>query len=55
METGARNSTRLIRFVSAPIRVLAKVQNLYVRTISDYADRIGRGNTGCPGGTQIFP
>ncbi|OWM70769.1 uncharacterized protein LOC116214523 [Punica granatum] len=50
MKTAAQNRSRFMRIISAPIRVLCKARDLYVQTLSDYADRVGYGNMGCPGG-----
>lgn len=36
-----------MRIISAPIRVLCRARDLYVRTMSDYADRLGSGSMGC--------
>ncbi|KAK4752753.1 hypothetical protein SAY87_021551 [Trapa incisa] len=50
MKTGGRFRSRFIRIISTPIRVLCKARDLYVRSLSDYADRIGLGTVGCPVG-----
>lgn len=50
MKTGGRDRSRFARIISTPVRVLCKARDLYVRTLSDYADRIELGSMGCPVG-----
>lgn len=48
MKTKSHN--RLMRILSLPVRVLSRARDFYVRSMTDYADRVGYGNLGCPGG-----
>lgn len=47
MKSGGGHRRWFVRIISAPMRVLCRARDLYVRTLSDYADRMGSGSMGC--------
>lgn len=53
MKAKAGNQNRFLRIITIPIRALGKVRDLYVKSMTDYADRVSYGNVmGGPGTGQ---
>ncbi|CBI19378.3 uncharacterized protein LOC104882520 [Vitis vinifera] len=50
MRAKAQSQNRFMRIITIPIRVLSKARDFYVRSLTDAAERVSRGNAmGCPG------
>ncbi|XP_010248357.1 PREDICTED: uncharacterized protein LOC104591250 [Nelumbo nucifera] len=51
-KAAASNESKLIRCIKAPLRILRKARDFYVRSMNDCANRVSYGSVmGCPTGT----
>ncbi|XP_057793199.1 uncharacterized protein LOC131009808 [Salvia miltiorrhiza] len=44
MKSKASQQNRFLRIITVPVRALSKARDFYVRSLSDYADRMNYGN-----------
>ncbi|XP_022773926.1 uncharacterized protein LOC111316178 [Durio zibethinus] len=51
MSTKGSKESKLSRYLKAPIRVLVKARDFYMKSMTEYSDRLGYGTVmGCPTG-----
>ena len=50
MKVKTQNRNWFVQIINAPVRLLRKARDMYVRKMSDYADRMSYVDFGCPGG-----
>ncbi|XWS41747.1 hypothetical protein CRYUN_Cryun17cG0109800 [Craigia yunnanensis] len=51
MSKKGSKETKLSRYLKAPIRILIKARDFYIKSMTEYSDRIGYGTVmGCPTG-----
>lgn len=49
-----RKESKVSRYLKAPIRILIKARDFYIKSMTEYSDRIGYGTVmGCPTGQVI--
>ncbi|KAF2283786.1 hypothetical protein GH714_015868 [Hevea brasiliensis] len=50
----ASKQSKLSKFIKAPIRILTKARDFYIKSMTEYSDRLGYGTvTGCPTGQIV--
>ncbi|CAI9753503.1 unnamed protein product [Fraxinus pennsylvanica] len=55
MKAKAGNQNRFFRIITIPIRALGKARDFYVKSMTDYADRVSYGNVMAGPGTGQAP
>lgn len=55
MKAKAGNQNRFFRIITIPIRALGKARDFYVKSMTDYADRVSYGNVMAGPGTGQTP
>ncbi|XVF15404.1 hypothetical protein REPUB_Repub09cG0150200 [Reevesia pubescens] len=47
----SKKASKLCRYLKAPLRILIKARDFYIKSMTEYSDRIGYGSVmGCPTG-----
>ncbi|KAL0288662.1 UNVERIFIED_CONTAM: hypothetical protein Sangu_2648300 [Sesamum angustifolium] len=54
MRSRASHQNRILRIITIPVRALSRARDFYVRSLTDYADRMNYGNViAVPGTSQV--
>ncbi|KAL0361123.1 UNVERIFIED_CONTAM: hypothetical protein Sradi_3796800 [Sesamum radiatum] len=54
MRSRASQQNRILRIITIPVRALSRARDFYVRSLTDYADRMNYGNVmAVPGTSQV--